>query len=122
MRGPKTMGVHVRWRVSWSRCVGGLLPVLLAVAFSLVVSACGGGGGEDEAAPVATVASEAPATEAPATEAPATEAPTTEAPATEAPTTEAPTTEAPTTTSNRACRPPMLPARELIWQVSTLLE
>ena len=48
MRGPKTMGAHVRWRVSWSRCVGGLLPLLLAVAFSLVVSACGGGGGEEK--------------------------------------------------------------------------
>jgi len=63
---------------------------LLAVAFVMVLTACG------PAATTAAPASAAPATAAPATAAPATAAPATAAPATKAPATAAPTTAATT--------------------------
>ena len=91
--------------------------LILAVAGSLALTGCAGGGGAIGSLTASALPSrpaspsrstlptrtpsraptQAPTTQAPTTQAPTTQAPTTQAPTTQAPTTQAPTTQAPTT-------------------------
>ena len=84
-----------------------LLFLVLILAVSTLLIACGGDDPDDTTAP----ATSAPATSEPATQAPATSAPATQAPATSAPATSAPVTQAPSIQEPIRTDPPVTTAK-----------